>query len=69
MNSTALPYRYFGTHRQWFAAARLRWPAYDDGRKREDSSEKIALLLHLHVDVPCSLVVTQHDFGWQMVSP
>ena len=29
-----------------------------DGRKLENSSEKIALLLHRHVDVPCSLVVT-----------
>ena len=32
-------------------------------------SEKIALLLHPHVDVPYSLVVTQLDFGWQIVPP
>ena len=39
--------------------ARLTWPAYVDGRKLENSlSEKIAILLHRHVDVPCSLVVT-----------
>ena len=31
-------------------------------------SEKIALLLHRHVDVPYSLVVTKPDFGWQIVS-
>ena len=28
-------------------------------------SEKIALLLHPHVDIPFSLVVTQLYFGWQ----
>ena len=38
MNSTALPSRYFGTHRQCFAAASLTWPAYGDGRKRENCS-------------------------------
>ena len=57
MNSTALPSRYFGTHRQCFAAFRLTWLAYSDGRKIA-LSEKIALLLHRHVDVPCSLFVT-----------
>ena len=31
--------------------------------------ENIALLLHPHVDVPWSLVVTYPDFGWQIVSP
>ena len=35
MNSIALPSRYFGTHRQGFDVARLTWPAYGDGRKRE----------------------------------
>ena len=38
MNSTALPSRYFGTHRQCFAAFRLTWLAYSDGRKRENCS-------------------------------
>ena len=34
-------------------------PGYVDGRKLEIAlSEKIALLLHRHVDVPYSLVVT-----------
>ena len=37
-NSTALPSRYFGTHRQCFAAFRLTWLAYSDGRKREHCS-------------------------------
>ena len=32
-------------------------------------SENIALLLHRHVDVPYSLVVTYIDFGWQIVPP
>ena len=58
MNSTALPSRYFGTHRQCFAAARLTWLGYGAGRKRENNSETIALLLRRHVDVPRSLVVT-----------
>ena len=31
-------------------------------------SEHIALLLHPHVDIPFSLVVTQLYFGWQIVS-
>ena len=35
MNSTALPSRYFGTHRQCFQPVSLTWPAYGDGRKRE----------------------------------
>ena len=38
MNSTALPSRYFGTHRHCFAAAILTWPAYGDGRQRENRS-------------------------------
>ena len=38
MNSTALPPPYFGTHRQCFAAFRLTWLAYSDGRKREKCS-------------------------------
>ena len=40
------PSRYFGMNRQCFAAARLTWPAYGDGRKHENSSENIASLLH-----------------------
>ena len=36
MNSTLLPSRYFGTHRQCFAAANLTWPTYVDRRKREN---------------------------------
>ena len=59
MNSTALPYLHFGMNRQGVAAARLTWPAYDDGKKRRIAlHENIALLLHPHVDVPWSLVVT-----------
>ena len=38
MNSTALPSRYFGTHRQCFSAARLTWLGYGAGRKRENCS-------------------------------
>ena len=38
LNSTVSPSRYCGMNRQCFAAARLTWPAYDDGRKREESS-------------------------------
>ena len=47
-------------HRQCFAAASLTWPAYGDGRKRENWSvwKKIVLLLHPRVDVSYSLVVT-----------
>ena len=37
MNSTVLPYFHFDMNGQCFAAARLTWPAYDDGRKRENS--------------------------------
>ena len=37
-NSTVLPSFHFGMNRQCSAAARLTWPAYDDGRKRENSS-------------------------------
>ena len=37
-NSTALPSRYFGTHGQCFAAARLTWLGYGAGRKRENCS-------------------------------
>ena len=59
MNSTALPSRYFGTHRQRFAAARLTWLGYAPvGNVKIALSENIALLLGRHVDVPCSLVVT-----------
>ena len=54
------PSRYFGTHRQCFAAFRLTWLAYSYtvGNVKIALSEKIALLVHRHVDVPCSLVVT-----------
>ena len=38
LNSTALPSRYFGTHRQCFSAARLTWLGYGAGRKRENCS-------------------------------
>ena len=71
MNLTVLPSFQFGMNCQCFAAARLPWLAYVDGRKLENSplSEKIALLLHRHVAVPCSFVVTQPDFGWQIMSP
>ena len=40
-------------NRYGFAAARLRWPAYlTVGNGKITLSEKIALLLHPHVDVP-----------------
>ena len=59
MNSTVLPSLQFGINYQGFAAARLAWPVYvDDGKLEYGLSEKIALLLHRHVDVPCSLVLT-----------
>ena len=50
MNSTALPSRYVGTHRQCFAAASLtcRHTAMV-GNVNIALSEKIALLLHPHV--------------------
>ncbi len=38
MNSTVLPYFQFGMNCQCFAGARLTWPAYEDGRKLENSS-------------------------------
>ena len=42
-----------------------KWPAYVDGRKRENISFwNIVLLLHRHTDVLYSLVVTQLEFGW-----
>ena len=70
INSTALPYLQFGMDCQGFAAARLTWAAcIDGGNLKIALSENIALLLHRHVDVPCSLVVTKLDFGWQIVSP
>ena len=70
MNSTVLSYFDFGMNRECFAAARLTWPAYNDGRKLKIAlPEKIALLLHPDVDVPWGLVVTSPDFGWQIVSP
>ena len=60
-----LPCLHFGMNRQCFDAVRLAWPAYD---VKIALSEKIALLLHPHVDVPCSLVVTQPDYDWQIVT-
>ena len=39
MNSTALQFRYFGTHCQGFAAASVTWSAYGDNRKREYCSD------------------------------
>ena len=56
MNSTVLPSFHFGVNPQGFAAARPTWPAY--GNVKIVLSEKIVLLLHPHVDVPYSLVVT-----------
>ena len=38
MNSTVLPSFEFGTNCPGLPAARLTWPAYVDGRKRENSS-------------------------------
>ena len=38
INSTVVPCLHFGMNRQCFDAVRLTWPAYDDGRKRENSS-------------------------------
>ena len=38
IHSTVLPCFYFGMNRQCFDAVRLTWPAYDDGRKHENSS-------------------------------
>ena len=47
MISTGLPYLQFSMN---FSLARLTWPAYDDGRKREN------------VDVPWSLVLRNLTF-------
>ena len=70
MLSTGLPYLQFIMNRQGFAPARLTWPAYDDvGNVKIALPENNALLLHPHVDVPWSLVVTYPDYGWQIVSP
>ena len=38
MISTGLPYLQFSMNIQGFSPARLTWPAYDGGRKRENSS-------------------------------
>ena len=38
MISTGLPYLQFSMNSQGFSQARLTWPAYDGGRKRENSS-------------------------------
>ena len=57
-----MPSFHFGMNHQGMAAARPTCSAYVDGRKREHKklfiSENIVLLLHPHVDVPYSLVVT-----------
>ena len=51
MKSTISPYCHFGMHDQGLPAARLR-------NIEIALFEKIVLLLHPHVDVPYSLVVT-----------
>ena len=38
MISTGLPYLEFSMDSQGFSPARFTWPAYDGGRKRENSS-------------------------------
>ena len=38
MIATGLPYLQFSMNSQGFSPARLTWPAYDGGRKRENSS-------------------------------
>ena len=61
MNSTVVPSFHFGMNHQGIAAARPTCPVYDAGRKTVYPvviSESIVLLLHPHVDVPYSLVVT-----------
>ena len=40
MISTGLPYLQFSMNSQGFSPARLTWPAYDGGRKRENSSAR-----------------------------
>ena len=58
MNLTALPPRYFGTHRQCFTAASLTWRHTTTVRNVNIALyQNIALLLHPHVDVPYSVVV------------
>ena len=57
MNSTVLPSFHFGMNS--FAAARLTWPdTMTAGKVKIALPEMIAVLSHLHVDVPWSLVVT-----------
>ena len=60
MISTGLPYFQFSMNSQGFSPARLTWPAYMTtvGNVKIALPENIALLLHPHVDVPWSLVVT-----------
>ena len=61
MKSTISPYCHFGMHDQGLPAARLVCPAYSTSTVRNVKIalfEKIILLLHPHVDVPYSLVVT-----------
>ena len=55
MNSTVSPSHYFGMNCQGFAAARLTWLPVENVKIA--LSEKIALLLHPHVEVPYCLVV------------
>ena len=67
MISTGLLYLQFSMNSQGFSPARLTWPAYDDGTRLGNVKialpENIALLLHPHVDVPWSLVVTFGHMG------
>ena len=59
MISTVLPCLHFSMYSQGFAAARLAWPdTVTVGNVKIAVPENIALLLHPHVDIPCSLVVT-----------
>ena len=56
-NSVAISL-YFGMHHQGMAAVWPTCPAYVNGKKRENNSCSMTiLLLHPHVDVPYSLVV------------
>ena len=66
MISTGLPYLQSSMNSQGFSPARFIWPV---GNVKIALPENIALLLHPHVDVPWSLVVTKPDFGWQIVTP
>ena len=61
MISTGLPYLQLNMNSQGFSPARLTWPAnvmMAVGNVKIALPENVALLLHPHVDVPWSLVVT-----------